>query len=176
MPFGDVVDVIAFNWGVHNLACDGTVVPEGFPRCWGVPGQSGNSTVYATQLEAIVQRLVAYAAAHPRVRLLFVATTPFLCTAQTDAAVVGLNAAAAAIMRRHAIPIADVYGALRAHCGNGTMAGCATEPSWGSTCFCPHCPPGYAWTVNNTLLPAVQALLAPVGTDGGSWRADGVES
>lgn len=101
------------------------------PQCWGVPGQSGNTSVYISQLEVIVQRLVAYAAAHPRAKLLFVSTTPYLCTAQTDTAIVGLNAAAAALMSRYAVPVVDVYAALRAHCGEGVMAGCAKEPSWG---------------------------------------------
>lgn len=126
----------------------------------GVPGQSGSSTVYAGQLEAIVLRLLAYVAEFPATKLLYISTTSYNCDAVIDASIQTLNAQAAALMREYGIQYLDVYSAIRTECG-GTppTAGCENEPSWGSTCFCPHCPPGYSWLVNSTILPAVQHAL-----------------
>jgi hypothetical protein len=42
---GTILDLITFNWGMHD-----------YDAAPGTPGQSGSSTVYAGQLEAIVLR------------------------------------------------------------------------------------------------------------------------
>lgn len=104
--------------------------------------------------------MTAYVAAYPATKLLFISTTSYNCDATIDASIRVLNAQAATIMRTYGIPYVDVYSAIRTECG-GTppTPGCLDEPSWGNQCFCPHCPPGYSWLVNSTILPAVQQAL-----------------
>ena len=104
--------------------------------------------------------MTAYAAAFPATRLLFISTTSYNCDAGIDASIRTLNAEAGALMLEYGIPYVDVYSAIRFECGGvPPTPGCQNQPSWGATCFCPHCPPGYEWLVNSTILPAVQGAL-----------------
>lgn len=124
-------------------------------------GQEGNATVYPAELLNITTRLLAYAAAHPKTRLLYLLTTPRLCDAATDGVIhTVLNMEASAMMQRLGVPMLDPYSAIRTKCG-GTppTKGCETEPSWGSDCWCPHCPAGYAWLTNSTLAGPIRAML-----------------
>ena len=50
-------------------------------------------------------------------KLLFGATTPWLCSNTTDALVQQLNGEAAAIMQAHSIPTVDFHKAITGHCG-----------------------------------------------------------
>ena len=124
LPLSPPPDIIVFNFGMHDYQPSGS----------GVPGQSGNSSVYPGQLAALTTHLLAYAAANPPAKVVFALTTPYLCDATVDAAINGtLNAAARTIMARWGVPVLDNYGAIRAHCG-GTppTSGCNAEPSWGT--------------------------------------------
>ena len=128
-----------------------------------IPGQEGDPTVYPGELQNITTRLLAYAAAHPKTKLLYLLTTPRLCDAATDTVIrTVLNPAAAAIMAAAGIPTLDPYTAIRTKCG-GTppTKGCEAEPAWGADCWCPHCPNGgYPWLTNSTLAAPIRALLA----------------
>ena len=62
-----------------------------------IPGQQGNTSVYASELRAIALQLRARAAAYG-VKLIYGLTTAYLCALQNDGCVVNLNNQAAAIM------------------------------------------------------------------------------
>jgi hypothetical protein len=143
-------DLITFNFGMHDYAANGT----------GVPGQSGNSSVYALQLALLAGRLIRYTATHPRTKLLFLMTTPYLCDGTIDRSIQGLNAAAAGVMAELGVPTLDPYTAIRQYCG-GTppTPGCEAQPSWGGDCWCPHCPSGYSWLTSSTLAAPIRAML-----------------
>ena len=72
-----------------------------------------------------------------------------------------LNPAASSIMRAAGIPILDPYTAIRTHCGGvPPTSGCKNEPTWGTQCWCPHCPgEGYVWLTNSTLASPLRAML-----------------
>ena len=125
-----------------------------------IPGQEGNAVVYPAELQNITTRLLAYAAAHPKTKLVYLLTTPRLCTTDDEVIRTVLNVAAGKIMAAAGIPVLDPYTAIRAKCG-GTppTKGCESEPSWGADCWCPHCPPGYSWLTNSTLAAPIRAML-----------------
>ena len=143
-------DLIVFNSGMHNYRTDPPV-----------PGQEGNATVYPGELAAIADALLGYTKTHPTTRLLFLLTTPQLCNASFDATIASiLNPAAVNIMAARGIPVLDPHTPVREHCGGVLPTkGCANEPGWGGDCFCPHCPPGYAWLVNGTLAGPIREML-----------------
>jgi hypothetical protein len=86
-------DVIWFNWGMHDGVMSNSTVP----------GQNGNSSVYAPQLANIVQQLVAFAKPLGT-KLIFGLTTAYMCSEVSDGAVITNNNAAAAIMTAAGIP------------------------------------------------------------------------
>ena len=93
-------------------------------------------------------------------KLLFASTTPWLCTASTDALVQKLNTEAADVMKAADIPMVDLHSTIVGKCGAAPVAECFGSKS----CFCPHCPGGgnaggYSWVVNSTIVPAIRALL-----------------
>jgi acyl-CoA thioesterase-1 len=142
------VDLIWFNSGMHNLGAPGSLP---------TPGQGGDYGVYAGQLASATARLVEYAA-RTKTKLLYGLTTPWLCTAATDAVISGvLNANATAIMAANNITVVDQHTPIVEKCGAAP-----TEKCFGLTgCFCPHCPPGYAWLAQTVIAPAIRkALLA----------------
>ena len=80
--------------------------------------------------------------------------------ASTDALVMKLNSEASAVMTASGIPTVDLHAAIVSKCGAAPVAQCFGAPS----CFCPHCPGGgnaggYSWVVNNSIAPAIRALL-----------------
>ena len=141
------LDLVYFNWGLHNLVAPGGRV---------VPGQSGYSTDYLHFLTKIATRL-AQAAKQYGFKLLFGLTSPEMCDAATDAVVVGLNAQAKALMISLDIPTVDLHAAVVGKCGAPPQTECLGEKGGG----CPHySPAGYTWIANSTLAPAFRQLLA----------------
>jgi hypothetical protein len=148
--YGGKIDLITFNSGMHNLVINGT----------GVPGQSGNATEYAQELEYITQRLVAYTNEHPETKLMYFLTTAYLCDATIYETIAGLNQVATSIMLQYGVPIADPFTWIVDTCG-GTIpsAGCANFPSWGHSCWCPHCPAGYSNMTSAVIAPSILSIL-----------------
>lgn len=99
------VDLIMFNWGLH----DGPQLFDFPPANVTIPGQEGNSSVYPEQLESIVVRLKALA---PDSQLLFAITSPMICKADQDTALQYMNSQAAAIMAKHGIETVDLHAAI----------------------------------------------------------------
>jgi len=141
------VDVVLFNWGMH----DG---PMGNSS---VPGQNLPPTHYKEQLQQITDHLIAFAnSLQSKPKLVFVATTPFLCNLTSNGAVETLNNLAADIMSPRKIPVVSAFDAIIKKCGPLPISDCFGVKD----CFCPHCPTaGYEWTVANVLAPAVQRIL-----------------
>ena len=141
------LDLVYFNWGLHNL-----VEPGGHV----VPGQSGYTTDYLPFLTKIVTRL-AQASKQHGFKLLFGLTSPEMCDAATDATVLSLNAQAKSLMDSLAIPTVDLHTAIVGKCGAPPQTECLGERGGG----CPHySPEGYTWIANSTLAPAFRRLLA----------------
>jgi len=135
-------EVIMFNWGLHNG-------PGGNST---IPGQNGNTTNYASELENITTRLLKVGS-----KLLFALTSPMLCNTNSDGCVVNLNNQAKAIMDKYKIPTVDLHGAVVGYCGPVPQASCFGEDG----CFCPHCvDAGYQWLAETTIVPAIKPLLA----------------
>lgn len=130
---------------MHNLGTSGA----------GVPGQGGNDTEYAAELDAATARLVAYAQT-TNTKLLYALTTPWLCTVATDEVIAGvLNVNATTIMAARGVPVVDLHTPIIQKCGAVPTAQCFGE----SGCWCPHCPPGYNWLATNYIAPAIRAAL-----------------
>ena len=145
-------DVVMFNWGLH----DGPQLFAEPPANVTIPGQEGNMTVYASQLDAIATRLSTWASTRGT-KLLFGITSPMICNLRADQDVQWLNVQAAAIMARHKIATVDLHAAVVGKCGPAPQPSCA---SFGEGCFCPHCSdPGYSWIANSTIAPAIAKLL-----------------
>lgn len=145
------VDVIMFNWGLHDGPLGNATHP----------GQQGNSSVYPSQLNDIATRLKTWAAAND-VKLLFALTSAMLCNEHANDNVSGLNAEARRIMEALHIPVVDLQGAIVGKCGAVPQHSCFNITG----CFCPHCPnslarpsPGYEWLAESTIVPAIQKLL-----------------
>jgi hypothetical protein len=147
-------DVIMFNWGLH----------DGPLKNITAPGQYGLPSVYAAELEIIVQKLIK---ARPKTKLLFALTSAYMCSPLNDGCVVNLNNQAAAIMSKYNIPTVNLHDAIVKECGqpgNGTSSAC-----WGlQHCFCPHCThggpgQGYDWLVTTTIIPGITKLLSAIG-------------
>jgi len=146
-------DLIYFNFGMHDLVTNCT------PGHGCVPGQSGNTSVYPGELEAIARKLQLFSSSlTPPAKLIFGITTPYICNAALDAIISGnLNVAAASIMRRLSIPTVDLYGAAIAWCG-GTVPNNACHGI--GSCFCPHCSsPGYDMLASTVIAPAIRRAL-----------------
>lgn len=142
-------DLVLFNFGMHDLVLNCT------PGFGCTPGQSGNSTVYPGELQQITAQLQAYAA-KVGAKLLFANTSPMLCDAGQNAVIPNtLNPAAISIMARAGIPTIDMYGTIVEKCGPVPQASCFGTQG----CWCPHCPPGYAWLAQTAIIPAIQKLL-----------------
>ena len=148
------VDVIMFNWGLHDGPLGNRTRP----------GQQGNSTVYPNQLKELATRLKAWTAAQTKrpVKLLFALTSAMLCNEKQNDNVSGLNREARAIMDALKIPTVDLQGAIVGKCGPVPQHTCFNITG----CFCPHCPnslarpsPGYEWLAESTIVPAIQKLL-----------------
>lgn len=139
-------DVVYFNWGLHDGPMGNSTVP----------GQNGNSSDYAPQLQQIATALQAWTQARGA-KLVFGLTSPMICNTTEDGCVLTHNAQAAAIMAQMAIPTVDLHAAVVAKCGPAPQASCFAEAG----CFCPHCvPAGYQWLAESTVAPAIRALLA----------------
>lgn len=137
-------DVLVFNWGLHNGVAGNSTVP----------GQNGNATVYLSELEEIVQRLQrTYAST--KTKLLFALTSPFLCEARVDSFISARNKVVAGMMSRYGIPTVDPHAAIVSKCGPAPQASCFNL----ERCWCPHCPPGYAWLAKSLYEPALRAIL-----------------
>jgi acyl-CoA thioesterase-1 len=152
-PDGQAVhpELIMFNFGLHDGPCNGVNTT--------IPGGAGASAVYKPELAQIAAKLKVYTAA-TKSKLLFASTTPWLCTASTDALVQKLNTEAADVMKAADIPMVDLHSTIVGKCGAAPVAECFGSKS----CFCPHCPGGgnaggYSWVVNSTIVPAIRALL-----------------
>jgi len=144
-PAGDVLkpDLIMFNWGLH----DGPMSNDT------VPGQNGNTTNYASELETIVQRLLQVS---PVNKLLFGLTTPMLCNVNDDGCVMNLNNQAVTVMNKYKIATVDLHAAIVNYCGPVPQDSCFGE----TDCFCPHCvSQGYQWLAENVIAPAMKVLL-----------------
>jgi acyl-CoA thioesterase-1 len=145
-------DLIWFNFGMHDY------VPSCSPGHGCVPGQSGNTTVYPSELTAIAKKVVAFANALPkRAKVIFALTTPYLCDASIDNTIAHtLNTNASAIMKQLGIQLVDLHTPIVAACGAPPVQECFGI----SGCFCPHCPgAGYQYIVTTTIAPAIRAAL-----------------
>jgi len=148
----DRVDLIYFNWGLHNLVGDGGSI---------VPGQSGHQSEYLPGLETIVNRLTAVRATYGS-KLLFGLTSPEMCNARQDAVVRKLNTLAATLMEKEGIPTVDLHAAVVQKCGAPPQQTCLGKHKGG----CPHySPEGYEWIANSTLAPAFLAQLGASNMD-----------
>jgi hypothetical protein len=121
------------------------------PSGSGVPGQSGNSSVYPAQLTQIAARLNAYAASNPRTKVVFFLTTPYLCDANIQTEIAGLNAAAAPIMAAARIPVVDPFSAINSHWAARTSRRGATTAGARTA---PRATPG--WPAARSRLPSVR--------------------
>ena len=119
-----------------------------------IPGQNGNSSVYPGQLAAIADVLDAFAVG-VGARVVGVLTTAFLCNVTSDGNIVALNNVARGIYEAHGWPVVDMHTPIVDQCGAPPVQSCFNSTG----CFCPHCPPGYSWLANATLVPALRALL-----------------
>lgn len=138
-------DILLFNFGLH----DG---PLGNKT---VPGQQGNSSVYANELEQIVVVLKGLYAGR-KTQLLFALTSPMMCDVHADGNVMTLNVEAAEVMQRHGVATVDAHTALVDQCGPVPQDSCFGV----GKCFCPHCPgAGYAWLAENVFAPKLRELL-----------------
>lgn len=119
--------------------------------------------MYPAQLENITLQLKAK---EPQATLLFAITSPMLCNAATDAVVVKLNAAAAAIMKKHGVATVSLHDAITGKCGAVPQKSCFNTTGE----FCPHAIDhaglGYDWLATSTIVPAITKLLPNQG-----WRA-----
>jgi hypothetical protein len=89
-------DLILFNWGMHDgpLGNDTT------------PGQNSPPDNYTPTLTNLTTRLVNFAA-RKGAKLVFVHTTPYLCSVVSNGCVQNLNNQADTIMKSFSIPIID---------------------------------------------------------------------
>jgi len=134
-------DVIMFNWGLHNGPMNNATIP----------GQNGNTTNYASELENITQSLLKIGS-----KLLWATSTPVICNLTSDGCVRNLNNQAIVIMNKYKIPIVDLYGAIIGYCGPTPQTSCFGETG----CWCPHCvSAGYQWLAESTIVPALKQLL-----------------
>lgn len=141
-------DLIYFNSGMHNLLVNGT----------GVPGQSGNFSVYGNEMADVMGRMSAFAkASNNKTKLIYGLTTPYLCDASTDRVITtNLNSAAAAIASSLNIFIVDTHGPLVSKCGPAPGGNCFGQ----AQCFCPHCNgQAYSWLAQEVIAPAIRLLL-----------------
>lgn len=143
-------DLIWFNFGMHDYV---TACQEGY-GC--VPGQSGNTTVYPSELLNITLRLKAYSE-QTGSKLLFALTTPMLCNATIDNVIENtLNTAATQIMQSNNIPFIDLHKAITDKCGLAPQPSCFNI----NGCWCPHCPgAGYEWLGSTFIAPAIRSAL-----------------
>ena len=142
-------DVLLFNFGLHDGPLGNATVP----------GQYGNSSVYAGELEQIVLALLrTFPPATSRTRLVFALTSPMLCNVSADGNVVALNNAARKIMSRHGVPMLDNYSPIVQQCGPSLPI----NSCFGiQKCFCPHCPTaGYEWLAQTVIGPAIHNMLS----------------
>jgi len=138
-------DILLFNFGLH----DGPLGNET------VPGQQGNSSVYASELEKIVAALKDIYAGK-KTQLLFALTSPMMCDADTDGNVVTLNAQAAEVMQCFDVETVDVHSAIVNQCGPVPQDSCFGADK----CFCPHCPgDGYVWLAESVIAPKLREML-----------------
>eukprot|EP01012_Entosiphon_sulcatum_P034064 TRINITY_DN4314_c0_g1_i1.p1 TRINITY_DN4314_c0_g1~~TRINITY_DN4314_c0_g1_i1.p1 ORF type:complete len:319 (+),score=40.86 TRINITY_DN4314_c0_g1_i1:27-959(+) len=136
-------DVIIFNFGLHDYATPGNVVP----------GQSGTPDVYIPQLAAIVTRLRQTGA-----KLLFPTTTPVPMSAQDNAVVANSTKfAVTTIMDPQKISVVDLYSAVVAVCGQPPYKECSISNSNPSGVH--YNPQGYQMLASH-LATAVKSLLA----------------
>lgn len=141
------VDLVYFNWGLHNLVPDGSAAS---------PGQSGNQGDYLPYLEKIVDRLVQIRE-ELGVKLLFGLTSPEMCDASQDDIVLNLNRQAAQLMARNSVPTVDMHGDVIFECGQPPQDTCLGKEGGG----CPHYSgDGYKWIAENSLAPAFKSVLA----------------
>jgi hypothetical protein len=121
--------------------------------------QSGTYEDYFPYLENIVKKLRAWAGPAGNadsVKLLFALTSPMLNDVAIDDVVVAHNALAEALMANYSIPTLDLHQPIIDKCGPVPQASCFGE----SGCWSPHCPPGYEWLANSTIVPAVQKFIS----------------
>lgn len=143
-------DVLMFNWGLHSR------FPAGSTPV--VPGQHGDPSVYAANLEKITQKLVVWAGT--RTKLLFAVSSPMLNDKTIDDVVVQHNKQAVEIMRRHDVPMVDLHAPIIKQCGAVPQASC-----WNQTgCWSPHCP---CKGVSNNCCPCTPPSNCPCGTSSG---------
>ena len=138
-------DLILFNWGMHDGPLGNATVP----------GQNAPPNGYAEQLAVITALLLEYNATNGG-KIAFVGTTPFLCDSDANGCVENLNNQAFTIMGELGIPVVSAYNAIINECGAVPVQQCFGEAG----CFCPHCPPGYQWVVENVIEPFVRDILS----------------
>jgi hypothetical protein len=140
------VDVVWFNWGLHNYGHSAS------------PGIEGPAWAYAPYLEKISAKLSQVFAGR-KTKLIFGITSPMLCNKDNDDVVTANNADAAAIMAKYGIDTVDMHTAITDKCGPVPQASCFNSTS----CFCPHCPAnggiGYKWLADTLIAPAVRNVL-----------------
>jgi len=141
-----VPDIVMFNFGLHDGPLGNSTTP----------GQQGNATVYPGELTQIAERLANFASASGgKVKLLYALTSPMLCKVKNDGCVQNLNNVAKSIMQKFKIPTLDIYSSIVGKCGIPPQQSCFNT----SGCFCPHCPAGYSWLAQSTIVPAIKAML-----------------
>jgi hypothetical protein len=103
-------DVIMFNWGLHDGPLGNTTIP----------GQQGNTTVYAAELNQIAQQ-IKYFADNSSAKVIFALTSPMLCNLEADGCVLSLNNIARQIMQTYDIPTIVSSGPRRHSCAEGAF-------------------------------------------------------
>ena len=141
-------DLVVFNWGMHDGPMSNATVP----------GQNGPSSQYPVDLADIARRLAIWAATGERAeretKLLFVLTTPFVCSINATGNVLALNNVAREIMDDANIPVFDPFPAIVDRCSplpNPTCDGI-------DDCWCPHCPAQWGWLAE-MIVPTMRTML-----------------
>ena len=95
------------------------------------PGQLAPPDNYAAELANITDRLIAFGATS-NAKLVFAATTPYMCNATQNGCVLNLNNQAAAVMAARNIPVLKTYDSIVSQCGQPPNQSCFGDTG----CYC----------------------------------------
>jgi len=138
-------DIVTFNWGLHDGPLGNRTDP----------GQQEDPSKYREELTQIATQMKATLPS--TTKLLFLLTSPDMCSETSDGCVRNLNNQAREVMASLGIPTLDIYTPILQLCGGSVPnATCLGLPE----CFCPHCRgPGYEFMANTTIVPKLRSML-----------------
>jgi hypothetical protein len=121
-----------------------------------VPGQNAPSTNYTQDITQIAQMLLEFNQTSGS-KVVFMATTPYLCSTTSNGCVQTLNNEAIAVMDELGIPVISSYNAIVEQCGGVPVQSCFGETG----CFCPHCMRACSRNMSHQVLLISLALIVP---------------